>query len=163
VALRPDPQCILTADNGTLELAIDGDRETAISVLDRIGDQFLYTFVRHVQRQFFDREYWFIEIREREYMLMRCTPPSTPPGGACAVQLIVLKPWTCFVRSVDCLGRESMIGDRFFGGSGGDSGVSPASRSSTISFPSYQNNKDGRWSADRFAHPPVPASRTCLP
>ena len=56
VALRADPVSILTADGGTLELAVDGDVGTARAVLKRVAARFGGTVTRHVRRQFFDRE-----------------------------------------------------------------------------------------------------------
>ena len=80
MALRPDPESLLTSDNGTLELAVDGDPDTAAVILDRVRERFGGTVRERFRRQFFDREYWFLDVWDREYTLMRCPPPSTPPG-----------------------------------------------------------------------------------
>jgi hypothetical protein len=80
MALRPDPVSYLGRHGGTLELATDGDAATAAEVLGRVVERFGCTVTRHVRRQFFDREYWFLDVQGREYMLMRCTLPSTTPG-----------------------------------------------------------------------------------
>ena len=79
------PESILTADNGTLELADSGDPEVAAEVLRRLGGRFGAV----VQRRFFrnlmgdttrEREYWWLNVRGREYLVMRCTAPEAPPG-----------------------------------------------------------------------------------
>jgi hypothetical protein len=79
------PESILSADNGTLELADDGDPRVAAEALRRLAERFGAV----VRKRFFrnlmgdttrEREYWWLDVRGREYMVMRCTAPEAPPG-----------------------------------------------------------------------------------
>jgi hypothetical protein len=67
VALRPDPESILTANGGALELAVGGDPATAALVLRRLVKGFGATVVERYYRNLFgdmgrEREYWFLVL-----------------------------------------------------------------------------------------------------
>jgi hypothetical protein len=80
-----EPESILTADNGTLELADGGDPEVAAQALRRLAERFgavvRERFVRNLMGDTTrEREYWFLIVLGREYLVMRCTAPEAPPG-----------------------------------------------------------------------------------
>jgi hypothetical protein len=80
-----NPKSILTADYGTLELADRGDPAVAAKALNRLAKQFgAVVRDRLFRNQMGDpdreREYWYLTVRGREYMVMRCTAPEAPPG-----------------------------------------------------------------------------------
>jgi hypothetical protein len=82
---RLQPESILTADGGALELADSGDAEVAAQVLSRLAEQFGAVVRDRLFRNLMgdpdrEREYWYLTIRAREYMVMRCTAPEAPPG-----------------------------------------------------------------------------------
>lgn len=83
--LRPTPKAILSADGGSIELSTTGDAETAQLILGRLTGQFQATIKERFYRNLMgdmerEREYWWLDIRGREYMVMRCTAPEAPPG-----------------------------------------------------------------------------------
>jgi hypothetical protein len=85
VGWRLKPESILTADNGSLELADGGDQEVAAEVLRRLAERFGAVVRERLFRNLMgdasrEREYWWLDIRGREYMVMRCTAPEAPPG-----------------------------------------------------------------------------------
>lgn len=85
MALLSTPEAVLKFDGGVMELADDGDREIASTVLRRLAVQFGATVQDHMFRNLFgdterEREYWWLDIRGRKYMLMRATAPEAPPG-----------------------------------------------------------------------------------
>jgi len=85
VALLSAPEALLRPDGGIMELADGGDRDTAEVVLRRLVQQFGATIKERFFRDLFgdaerEREYWWLDIRGREYMLMRATAPEAPPG-----------------------------------------------------------------------------------
>lgn len=80
-----EPESILTTDNGTVELTDSGDPELAAEVLRRLAAQFRAVVRRRYFRNLMgdtthEREYWWLDIRGREYMVLRCTAPEAPPG-----------------------------------------------------------------------------------
>ena len=85
MALLSAPEALLVSDGGTMELADGGDRATASLVLRRLVEEFGATIKDRYYRNLFgdterEREYWWLDIRGHEYMLMRCTAPEAPPG-----------------------------------------------------------------------------------
>jgi hypothetical protein len=85
VALLSAPEAILTPDGGMMELADGGDRATAALVLRRLAEQFGATIRERYYRNLFgdtqrEREYWWLDVRGRRYMVLRCTAPEAPPG-----------------------------------------------------------------------------------
>lgn len=81
----PKPKSILTADNATLELADSGDPAVAAEVLRRLAERFGAVVRDHLFRNLMgdperERDYWYLDVRGREYMVMRCTAPEAPPG-----------------------------------------------------------------------------------
>jgi len=85
MGLRSQPESILMPDGGTLELSDGGDADTARIVLERLTAEFRGTIMEQVYRNLMgdmerEREYWFLEIQGRQYILMRCTAPEAPPG-----------------------------------------------------------------------------------
>ena len=83
--LRPAPESILTADGGALELADSGDPATAALVLRRLTEDFGARVLERYFRNLFgdserEREYWFLDVRGRQYTMIRCTAPEAPPG-----------------------------------------------------------------------------------
>jgi hypothetical protein len=83
--LRLTPESILAADGGSIELSTTGDPETAQFILRRLTEQFNATLKERLYRNLMgdmerEREYWWLDIRGREYMVMRCTAPEAPPG-----------------------------------------------------------------------------------
>jgi hypothetical protein len=84
-ALLAEPEAILTADGGALELAVTGHPGTAALILRRLAEGFGATVKRRYYRNLFgdaerEREYWWLDIRGREYLVLRCTAPEAPPG-----------------------------------------------------------------------------------
>jgi hypothetical protein len=80
-----EPESILTADNGTLELADSGDPAVAAEALARLADRFGAVVRDRLFRNLMgdperEREYWYLTVRGREYLVMRCTAPEAPPG-----------------------------------------------------------------------------------
>jgi hypothetical protein len=85
VSWRVHPESILTADNGTLELADSGDPEVAAQALSRLAERFGAVVREKLFRNLMGdseraREYWFLIVQGRGYVLMRCTAPEAPPG-----------------------------------------------------------------------------------
>jgi hypothetical protein len=81
----PKPEAILTAHGGTLELASSGDPAVAAEVLRRLAERFGAVVRDHLFRNLMgdpdrERDYWYLDIRGREYLVMRCTAPEAPPG-----------------------------------------------------------------------------------
>jgi hypothetical protein len=81
----PKPESILTAANGTLELADSGDPAVAAGVLRRLAKGFGAVVRDRLFRNLMgdperEREYWYLTVQGREYMVMRCTAPEAPPG-----------------------------------------------------------------------------------
>ncbi len=79
------PTSILTADNGTLELADRGDPVVAAKALKRLAKRFGAVVWERLFRNLMgdpdrEREYWYLTLRGREYMVMRCTAPEAPPS-----------------------------------------------------------------------------------
>jgi hypothetical protein len=80
-----EPLSVLTADNGAVELADSGDPELAAEVLRRLAERFGAVVRKRYFRSLMgdtsrEREYWWLDIRGREYMVLRCTAPEAPPG-----------------------------------------------------------------------------------
>jgi hypothetical protein len=80
-----EPESILTADGGTLELADDGDPAVATEVLGRLTGRFGAIVRDRLFRNLMgdpdrEREYWYLTVRGREYLVLRCTAPEAPPG-----------------------------------------------------------------------------------
>jgi hypothetical protein len=85
VALLSAPEALLRPDGGIMELADGGDRDTAEVILRELIRRFGATIKERYYRNLFgdterEREYWWLDIRGREYMLMRATAPEAPPG-----------------------------------------------------------------------------------
>src|SRR5262245_45209428 len=79
------PKSILAADNGTLELADRGDRAVSAEALNHLAERFGAVVRDRLFRNLMgdrdrEREYWYLTVRGREYMMMRCTAPEGPPG-----------------------------------------------------------------------------------
>ncbi|WP_157369850.1 hypothetical protein [Zavarzinella formosa] len=79
------PESILTADHGTLELDDSGDPAVAAEVLRRLAERFGAVVRDHLLRNLMgdpgrERDYWYLIVRGREYLVMRCTAPEVPPG-----------------------------------------------------------------------------------
>ena len=79
------PKSILTADNGTLELADRGDPAVAEEALNRLAERFGAVVRDRLFRNLMgdpdrEREYSYLTVRGREYMVMRCTASEAPPG-----------------------------------------------------------------------------------
>jgi len=81
-----EPQSILTADGGTLELADGGDPAVAAEALRRLTDRFGAVVRDRLFRNLMgdpdrESEYWYLTVGGREYLVMRCTAPEGAPGG----------------------------------------------------------------------------------
>ena len=81
----PNPEAVLAANGGTLELADSGDPAVAAEVLRRLAERFGAVIRDHLFRNLMgdpdrERDYWYLTIRGREYLVMRCTAPEAPPG-----------------------------------------------------------------------------------
>ena len=81
----PKPRSILTAENGTLELADGGDPAVAAETLSRLTEKFGAVVRDRLFRNLMgdpdrESEYWYLTVRGREYMMMRCTAPEGAPG-----------------------------------------------------------------------------------
>jgi hypothetical protein len=83
--LLPNPEALLRSDGGAMELSTDGDPTTAALILRRLVEEFGATIKERYFRNLMgdterEREYWFLNIRGCDYLLMRCTAPEAPPG-----------------------------------------------------------------------------------
>ena len=81
----PKPEMTLSGRGGTLELADSGDPAIAAEVLRRLAQRFGAVVRDHLFRNLMgdperERDYWYLTLRGREYMVMRCTAPEAPPG-----------------------------------------------------------------------------------
>jgi hypothetical protein len=79
------PRSILTTDNGTLELADSGDLAVAAEALNRLAERFGAVLRDRLFRNLLgdpdrESEYWYLTVRGREYLVMRCTAPEGAPG-----------------------------------------------------------------------------------
>jgi hypothetical protein len=79
------PKSILTVDKGTLELADGGDPAVAEEALNRLAERFGAVVRDRLLRNLMgdpdrESEYWYLIVRGREYMVMRCTAPEAPRG-----------------------------------------------------------------------------------
>ena len=85
VAWLQKPMSILTASNGTLELADSGDPAVAAEATSRLAERFGAIVRDRLFRNLMgdpdrESEYWYLTIRARDYMVMRSTAPEGAPG-----------------------------------------------------------------------------------
>jgi hypothetical protein len=79
------PKSILTAEGGSMELADSGDSAVAAEALGRLAERFGAIVRDRLFRNLMgdperESEYWYLTIRGREYLMMRCTAPEQTPG-----------------------------------------------------------------------------------
>lgn len=79
------PESVLTAHNGTVVLADSGDSAVAAEALRRLAERFGAVVRGHLFRNLMgdpdrERDYWWLDLRGREYLVLRCTAPEAPPG-----------------------------------------------------------------------------------